>query len=145
MFSEEDSLITDTKGSAGILKRNGEHDSYISLDKDSRKSFHFQKPFMCSVLQQCWLAIWIFHWLGWTPHSSSQVSDLMRMGPAGTWFRSVLSPTFKASALWRSCFLGPVCIVQKEQKGIQGQAKLKTLSTYDILWESLQLAPCSEF
>lgn len=53
MFSKEDLVITDTKGSTGILKKNGEHDSYSSLDKDSRERFYFQKLFMYSVLKQC--------------------------------------------------------------------------------------------
>lgn len=52
-FPEEDLLIADMKVSAGILQKNGEHDSSSSLDKDSRESFHFQKIFMHSVLQQC--------------------------------------------------------------------------------------------
>lgn len=53
MFSEEDLLITDTEGSAGISQKNDEHDSCSSLDKDSRERFHFQKIFTYSALQQC--------------------------------------------------------------------------------------------
>lgn len=44
-FSEKDLVITVIKGSAGIMEKNGEHESHSSLDKDSGERFYFLKAF----------------------------------------------------------------------------------------------------